>query len=267
MADVRMPAQSEHDEYILSWLLQNPGPHQRKDVVAGAVATGPWNDEQRGMPSTSKSRTGGFRSQLHQQAWYRIWPLRDELGLVKALGDGSYELTDAGRVAAQELHGSRGVPSAVGVPFPMDRVPPDDAGSPTVVFEYDPDARDRQTRAHEQLVIDLATEIRALGFEPLLPTGDVPRYDVAFVVPGTGALVVIEVKSLGDANPNHQLRLGLGQVLHYTYQLSADHRVLPVLAVPVAPPPEWDGVCAAVGVQLIIAPDLGEPLSRLAAAG
>jgi hypothetical protein len=62
------------------------------------------------------------------------------------------------------------------IPFREDRTLPDPgAVTPTVVFEYDPDERDRQTRQHEALVHRLTIAIRKRGHAPLLPTGDVPR--------------------------------------------------------------------------------------------
>jgi hypothetical protein len=77
--------------------------------------------------------------------------------------------------------------------------------------------------------------------------------------------VVIEVKSLSEEHAVHQLRLGLGQVLHYAHVLLVDRQVSPALAVPSAPPSEWAGVCEAAGVQLIVAPGFAASLASLPA--
>jgi hypothetical protein len=70
----------------------------------------------------------------------------------------------------------------------------------------------------------LTIAIRKLGHVPLLPTGDAPRYDLGFVRDDGASLVVIEFKSLSDEHAVHQLRLGLGQILHYAHALSLTGR-------------------------------------------
>ena len=212
MADTERPPQSAHDPFILAWLAEHPSPQMRRDVVTGAVAIGPWSQAQRDMPPSSKT-PGKFASLLHQQAWYRIWPLRDKFGLVAALGDGTYVLTEAGQRQAASPEQARTTASlqTIGQPFEEDLVLPDRLQSPTVVFEYDPDLRDKQTRAHQVLVMRLIIAIRKLGYAPVKPAGQAPLYDLAFVGEDGESLVVIEVKSLSEEHAVHQLRLGLGQ--------------------------------------------------------
>jgi hypothetical protein len=71
------------------------------------------------------------------------------------------------------------------------------------------------------------------------------------------ALYVAEVKSLTRENEEHQLRLGLGQILRYAHLLRSrtDH-VIPVL-VPERKPrdPEWGQLCKALSVGLAFPPD------------
>jgi hypothetical protein len=64
---------------------------------------------------------------------------------------------------------------------------------------------------------------------------------------------VAEVKSLTSGNETGQLRLGLGQVLHYAMLLSANGRaVRPVLAIERAPTDlRWIALCGAHGVLLV----------------
>jgi len=61
------------------------------------------------------------------------------------------------------------------------------------------------------------------------------------------------VKSLTRGNETGQLRLGLGQVLHYAMLLGGNGRqVRAVLAVERTPTdPRWISLCAAHGVTLV----------------
>jgi hypothetical protein len=63
---------------------------------------------------------------------------------------------------------------------------------------------------------------------------------------------VAEVKSITSANEEHQLRLGLGQVLRYRHMLAADGRAVNAVLVPEREPsdPSWIHLCRAVGVTL-----------------
>jgi hypothetical protein len=65
---------------------------------------------------------------------------------------------------------------------------------------------------------------------------------------------VAEVKSITAQNEEHQLRVGLGQVLRYRHHLSAlgHNRVVAVL-VPERQPrdPSWRELCQELGVVLL----------------
>ena len=65
-------------------------------------------------------------------------------------------------------------------------------------------------------------------------------------------IVVAEVKSLPEDGVDRQLRVGVGQILHYRELLRRRFgaEVLPVLAVPTDPGEPWHGVCAAAGIVL-----------------
>jgi hypothetical protein len=129
-------------------------------------------------------------------------------------------------------------------------------------FSWDPDLRDRATEAHQRLVHALAHAIEALGFEPRLPRQDErPLYDLAF--DHADGVTVIEVKSLPADHATSQLRLGLGQVLGYRFELQRRlaRDVQAVLAVPRSAPPPWSDICRHAGVRLISPPDLEAQLS------
>lgn len=94
---------------------------------------------------------------------------------------------------------------------------PGEAAEP---FELDPDKLDRATQAHANLQNYLADRLLELGFEPLSPAvPHDPEFDIAWRHGDT--LHVCEVKTTTTANRDRQLRLGLGQVLHYAAQLEA----------------------------------------------
>lgn len=94
------------------------------------------------------------------------------------------------------------------------------------------------------------------GDDILTWAGPRPFYDVAWQYP-RGHYWVAEVKSLTNENEDHQLRLGLGQVLQYRHWIAASlgaplTQIQAVLMVETKPThaPEWKAVCAGAGVIL-----------------
>lgn len=264
MSDDNGPPISAHIPYVLAWMLANPGPQRRKDIQEGGLEIAPWTEAERAIPPTAKE-AGAYPSLLHQRVFYAVWRMRDDDGFIENTSYGMYVLTDLGRRAAERLRAEAG-PRRVGRPFPTDRTPSRRQNAPTTVFAYDPDARDRATHAHEVLVHQIRDAIVAAGLQPLIPRDGEPQFDVAFYAQDVTTLVVIEVKSLSGEQAVHQLRLGLGhgQVLHYTHLLSNGRPVRAALAVPVDPPEEWEGVCAAAGVTLVLDGELDAAIARLA---
>lgn len=118
-------------------------------------------------------------------------------------------------------------------------------------FEVDPDEVDRSSGAHARVQNALATWLTGRQLEPLSWAGGLAEFDLAWLDGAT--LYVAEVKSVTDANETRQLRLGLGQVLHYQALLRATvPDVRAVLAVE-RPPTDlnWVALCAAHGVALV----------------
>ena len=72
-------------------------------------------------------------------------------------------------------------------------------------------------------------------------------------------LHVAEVKSLTEQNETVQLRLGLGQVLHYRHELESlcpGRTVRPLLVVARRPTGSaWPGLCERLGIVLSWPPD------------
>lgn len=107
-----------------------------------------------------------------------------------------------------------------------------------------PDLRGRGARAHARLQNLLADALSQRGRTPLSPTRDDPQFDLAWLE--RDCIIVVEVKSLSDSTETHQLRLGVGQVVEYRWNLAAA-RAMPVrsvLMVERAPSePSWAGIC------------------------
>jgi hypothetical protein len=117
-------------------------------------------------------------------------------------------------------------------------------------FSVDPNEVDRALGAHAATQNALAAWVRSKGMIPLRPGGSAADFDIGWD-DGT-TFVVAEVKSLTQRNENGQLRLALGQVLHYAMLLSGGGRpVRAVVALERAPTdPRWVGLCAGHGVAL-----------------
>lgn len=128
--------------------------------------------------------------------------------------------------------------------------------APSVADPDDPDRAGRGRVVHAQTVNALAAEIRAAGLAPRQAVSEEPDYDVAFVG-SDGTPWVVEVKSITDDNEEHQLRLGLGQVLRYRQRLAAQGHdgVRPVLAAsrPVTDP-TWVTGCETIDGVLVVDP-------------
>lgn len=157
----------------------------------------------------------------------------------------------AGSPSGAGLSGALGaVPSsaaAIGVEYRVAATDPSVA--PADVFTFDPAARERGLAGHATVQNALADYLRSRGWTPLSPGPREPDFDLAWV---SDRVHVAEVKSLTGANEDRQMRLGLGQVLHYRHQLSLVHgEATAVLAVERQPSGEWVDLCRALGVILV----------------
>ena len=134
--------------------------------------------------------------------------------------------------------------------------------APREPFTVDPDIVDRGNQGHASTQDALATFLRQIGIEPRGPdTPREPDFDVGWE--HGEATYVAEVKSITSGNEEHQLRLGLGQVLWYRHSLAAEGRTLIAVLVPEREPsdPGWIELCRAVGV-IVTWPDRFEELAR-----
>jgi hypothetical protein len=159
------------------------------------------------------------------------------------------EARERGEVAQQLVPGPTLPPVEVYPDYqPANETP---ATQPRDPFSIDPNEVDRALGAHAITQNALADWVRSRGMTPLRPGGGAADFDLAWDDGAT--LTVAEVKSLTRRNETGQLRLGLGQVLHYQMLLSANGRnVRAVLATERAPTDrQWIGLCAAHGVVLV----------------
>lgn len=123
------------------------------------------------------------------------------------------------------------------------------AHASTRLFTFDPALRERGLSAHIDTQNALAEHLLQTGRSPFSSTPREPDYDLAWLAGDT--FHVVEVKSLTGQNATQQMRLGLGQVLHYRAQLQLQReRVKAVLAVEHPPDPVWLEVCRAVEVTI-----------------
>lgn len=118
-----------------------------------------------------------------------------------------------------------------------------------ISLQSDLAALERAHEGHRRTEAALAAAVAKHGLRPLSAVAE-PRCDLAWRRPD-GALVIAEVKSLTDVNEVQQLRLGIGQVLHYRTQHGG--QTVAVLAVERRPraPRIWEQLCEEVGVTLV----------------
>ncbi len=139
----------------------------------------------------------------------------------------------------------------------------DETTAQNVSWEYDPAERDRSTATHRHLENWLIDRLEQEGIRPLDPDGDV-EFDLAWLE-RDGSLSVCEVKST-SGHEDRQIRLGLGQVLHYAARLRTgwQRAINPVLfletdpvdpvwlplgeehGVVIACPDSWDSIRATI---------------------
>lgn len=133
----------------------------------------------------------------------------------------------------------------------------------TSVLTIDLAGLDAGTAAHEATVAALVEHLKKQGVTACGPARRAPKFDIGW---SSGTSVFVgEVKSLTSTNQDQQIRLGLGQVLDYTYQMDAAHtvrrrnKVKPVLILEQAPAhPRWFDLTRSVGVLLTYGPSFPE---------
>jgi hypothetical protein len=132
-------------------------------------------------------------------------------------------------------------------------------------FETDPEVVERGVRGHATTQNRLAEHLRSIGLDPRSPKTNEPNFDIAWK--DGNRLFVGEVKSITANNVEKQLRLGLGQVLRYAYQLRGSEETVPVLIAERCPSDtSWEDLCTQLGVILVWPEVFGERICRSSAA-
>ena len=191
----------------------------------------------------------------------RVWTPAEAAELGSALAetirsdfDAVFAVADEPTLSSAE---SRQRTASPGLGAPYRQVPVTELSGSRDPFSVDPALVERGLRGHTDTQNELASVLSNAGIEPRrgLPPG--PNFDLAWQKNGT--VFVAEVKSITAENEEHQLRLGLGQVLRYRQRLSAlgHDRVVAVL-VPERQPrdPSWRELCQDLGVVLLCGNEL-----------
>lgn len=121
-------------------------------------------------------------------------------------------------------------------------------------FEVDPNEIDRSTQMHQDTQDALWRDAKSRDLEALPASRrGIADFDLGWFV-GDDRVVIVEVKSITDANEARQIRLGLGQLLDYVYAIEeSGHKTTAVLAVSREPAraARWSAVCSKAGVLLV----------------
>ena len=117
------------------------------------------------------------------------------------------------------------------------------------VFTYNSEKVERGKAGHVTTQNALAKFLQKSGHAPRSSDGE-PDFDLAWMVGET--LFVAEVKSTTEENEEHQLRLGLGQVLRYRHKLAGRGRRVIAVLVPEKKPSDesWLELCQTLGVYI-----------------
>lgn len=122
--------------------------------------------------------------------------------------------------------------------------------SPRRPMEVDPAFVERATRGHATTQNKLAAHLMGNGYVPLSPRPGEPNFDIAWMQ--HGVLYVAEIKSITPQNEEQQLRMGLGQVLHYRYRLQSMGMIVQAVLMTERQPfnTEWVDLCRNLDVIL-----------------
>jgi len=187
----------------------------------------------------------------------RVWTPAEAAELGSALAeairsdfDAVFAVADEPALSSAGLAAQRTASLGLGAPY--HQVPVTELSRSRDPFSVDPALVERGLRGHTDTQNELASVLSNAGIEPRRGLGSGPNFDLAWE--NNGTIFVAEVKSITAENEEHQLRLGLGQVLRYRQRLTAlgHDRVVAVL-VPEHQPrdPSWRELCRDLGVVLL----------------
>lgn len=175
-----------------------------------------------------------------------VFPIRSD-GAISEMEKLAATGSDAGTQGLQRRPAEVITPqSSLGQPYRV--AAPTGTASDTDPFQRDPNEVDRGLRAHAHIQNELAQLVTELGGIAYSPGPNEPPYDLAFEA--DGSRFVAEVKSARPSNEEKQIRLGLGQLLHYQELLPGE--VGGILAVESEPTDlnTWTAICDRLQITL-----------------
>jgi hypothetical protein len=132
-------------------------------------------------------------------------------------------------------------------------------------FTWDADEKDAHTREHADVLTRLAEVLVEAGCPPVEGRRGRLACDLLFRTRG-GEFVIVEAKSLPAGSDDHQLRIGIGQLVQYRSAMAARLPTAPraVLAVPRAPVnfADWRQACRSVDIELRVVTATARGLGR-----
>lgn len=117
-------------------------------------------------------------------------------------------------------------------------------------FPYNTEKIERGNKGHADTQNALAKFLQERGLDPRSPSATEPDFDLAWLVGKT--VFVAEVKSTTTENEEHQLRLGLGQVLRYRHRIAHQGKRVVAVLVPERMPSDqtWIDLCQTLEVYI-----------------
>lgn len=175
------------------------------------------------------------------------WSTADD-AVLSRIASGSVALSPGGGAST----GGSGVrPTSRGqIGRPFQAVPETEGATSRTPVTFDPDKLGKARLEHAKVQNEYSGHLQSLRIDALEPAAGDPLFDLAWVA--GREFFVCEVKTVSTSNESQQVRLGIGQVLDYRFQLSGRHsRTIPVLLLSRPPQsPDWEALCDSLGIRL-----------------
>jgi hypothetical protein len=267
-------------DLVLLTLAGERDPVRRYELAERTIAAGRWSRELRQQRPLATSPT--HSTHLAERADATIGQMHRE-GLLERPSRGRYKLSRDGQRRARALSDmslTKGAPARAVAQSPRPRAglskPTPDllprwamgmsvgrwrpftplapvAKRAPAPFTWDTDAKDAETQEHADVLNRLYRLLQSAEVSVVCGTTR-PACDLAFKT--RAGITIVEAKSLPNGSDDHQMRVGLGQVLEYRAELSnhVDRPIHAIVAVPRAPDraATWRSACDGAGVTLLV---------------
>lgn len=133
---------------------------------------------------------------------------------------------------------------------PFQAVPETEGATSRTPVVFDPDKLGKARLEHAQVQNEYAIHLASHGIDVLEPAAGDPLFDLAWT--RGRQFLVCEVKTVSTSNEAQQIRLGIGQVLDYRFQLAGRHSKTTSVLLLSRPPqsPQWEALCDSLGIRL-----------------